>query len=64
MRNGDWSVNVYRACSTTAPKQIPAANMISVAKNLAGFRFGRLLRARFGATFTDMRHPWVGGTRQ
>jgi hypothetical protein len=58
MSNGDCNVNVYRACNTTAPKQIPAAKRANVAQNLARLRcgFDRLLRARFGAAFTDMAH--------
>src|ERR1700736_4960421 len=66
MNNGDCSVNVYWACSTTVATPIPAAKRRSSPKGLAGIRcdFDRVPRARFGvAAFTDIRwHLWIAGT--
>jgi hypothetical protein len=66
MRNGDCSVNVYRACSTTAATPIPAAKRKSSPKSLAGIRcdFDRLPRARFATVaFRDIGwRLWIAGT--
>ena len=68
MRIGDCTVNVYRACSTTAATPIPPAKRRSSPKRLARIRcdFDRLLRTRFGAVAVgDIAwHLWVVGTAE
>ena len=66
MRTGDCTVNVYRACSTTAATPIPPAKRRSSPKRLARIRcdLDRLLRARFGVVAVrDIgRHLWIAST--